>query len=232
MRLPSTSSWMLSPARMPSQYADTCSIAQQTGVDMHDAGQQPHRTRGSIAFSFILPLSGLHCHARQTDPCSSQGIAFVLSDPVRAGQLAILVQRNTFAAWAVNGAKVLASALGCLLSTLLQKMLRSPQSAKPFLSPPRELCQRFNKQQDGVDFLLQKLTQHQQQVGQDGPNQGGGHYSVQPLGEGHNGQDELHHISKGGVEQAAHRGPESHGQVFCDLPQNQRQRDQPDDVLQ
>lgn len=42
-------------------------------------------------------------------------------------------------------------------------------------------------------------AQYQQQVGQDGAQQGGGHHVIQPRLQRCNRQDDLHHIAKGGV---------------------------------
>lgn len=70
----------------------------------------------------------------------------------------------------------------------------------------------------GVPGLL-LLTQHEQQVGEDGAQQRHGHHVVQPAVERGQRQDHLHHVAKGGVEEAAQELAAAQRQVLGDVAQ-------------
>ncbi len=56
----------------------------------------------------------------------------------------------------------------------------------------------------GVSLDGQRLlTEHEQQIGEDRADQGVGNEVVQLLGDGDDAQNELHHIAKGSIQQAA-----------------------------
>lgn len=77
----------------------------------------------------------------------------------------------------------------------------------------------------------QRLTQHQQQIGKYGPNQRGCHDCIEPFSQRHNGENELHHVSEGSIEQATHSGTKTNCQILCDFSQNEGQGYEANDIL-
>lgn len=74
-------------------------------------------------------------------------------------------------------------------------------------------------------------TENQEQIGEDGADEGHGDDGVEPLGEGRDGEDELDHVAKSGVEEATDDVTKAQRQILRHLPQHQRQGHQRDEIL-